>query len=438
MQKTMPGVLIGKSTFKIASLMLGMCLIGGVVATHDNGIFSPTTVSADTLSYARGDDYPDYLKYARADSVVDPWRLWNRECTSFVAHRLSSVNGFELPPAYGNAEEWGNRAKNEGYVVNHIPAVGAVAWWSNNHVAWVSAVLGDSVEIEEYNFHNPYPHLYNKRVIKSNQVSGFIHFKDLGDVTSFSQSNHLSTNLASRGHYTFTQPGIVRNEPKPSSPEMARYSIGQSVYYDQVVEENGYRWLSYLSYSGHRRYVAVEALPATHSPNMTGNLAITNQNDAQGTFDVVISGVRYSDLNTVQVPIWSDHNGQDDLTWYLARKESDGSYKVTVSIANHQNNRGLYHIHLYYQSLSGHLNFVEGGAKTIKISETSKQTLPASGRFTFTQASAVRNAPSMSSQSIAVYGAGQSVYYDSIFVAEGKQWLSYISYSGIRRYVAVN
>lgn len=75
-------------------------------------------VSENSGSIARGDDYPCNLKNAAPDTVIDPWRLFNRECTSFTAYRLSSVNHFTLPGAYGNGAQWGGRARQEGYIVD--------------------------------------------------------------------------------------------------------------------------------------------------------------------------------------------------------------------------------------------------------------------------------------------------------------------------------
>ena len=82
-------------------------------------IHSSFFASATTL----GDNYP-----YTAINAVDPWRLYTRQCTSFSAFRLSTVNGFTLPPAYGDANVWGHRARQEGYQVDMIPAVGAIAW----------------------------------------------------------------------------------------------------------------------------------------------------------------------------------------------------------------------------------------------------------------------------------------------------------------------
>ena len=53
-------------------------------------------------------------------------------------------------------------------------------------------------------------------------------------------------------------------------------------------------------------------------------------------------------VRTVQVPIWSETDAQDDIRWYEATRQTDGNYKVTVQIANHKNVTGLYNVHLYY------------------------------------------------------------------------------------------
>ena len=64
--------------------------------------------------------------------------MYSRQCTSFAAFRLSSVNGFELPAAYGNAKDWGYRAKREGYRVDQRPAIGSIAWDTSGQVMVMS------------------------------------------------------------------------------------------------------------------------------------------------------------------------------------------------------------------------------------------------------------------------------------------------------------
>lgn len=75
-----------------------------------------------------------------------------------------------------------------------------------------------------------------------------------------------ATRMASSGTYYFTSRASIKAEPKLSSPELAYYDAGQSVYYDSVLEREGYQWISYVSYSGNRRYIAVKPLPKPAQP----------------------------------------------------------------------------------------------------------------------------------------------------------------------------
>ena len=109
-----------------------------------------------------------------------------------------------------------------------------------------------------------------------------------------------------------------------------------------------YRADAYLiDNTGNRQYLT-ETVVEVNETKPSGSISILNNNGA-GTFDVVISDV-YSPkgVRTVQVPIWSETDGQDDIRWYEATRQTDGNYKVTVQIANHKNVTGLYNVHLYY------------------------------------------------------------------------------------------
>jgi len=110
--------------------------------------------------------------------MLDSWREYNRECTSFVAWALASRNGFNMP-FYDNANGWGPDARARGFAVNSTPAPGSVAW-SNagtfGHVAYVQDVSGSGVHIEEYN-HDGTGH-YSSRVVPASSFTGYIHFND--------------------------------------------------------------------------------------------------------------------------------------------------------------------------------------------------------------------------------------------------------------------
>lgn len=214
-------------------------------------------------------------------------------------------------------------------------------------MAWVAEVKGNHVVIEEYNF--GYNHNYNSRIVPIASIDGFIHFKDLSSGNSVASlpsipSSSTSRQLAGRGTYRFTHRSPVRSEANLSSMELAAYDVGESVNYDRVVEGDGYKWISYVSYSGSRRYIAVEKLQS-------------------------------------------------------------GQVAPETTIDNN----------------------------------VSKRTrLAARGIYRFTKKSGIKNSPKLSSPDIAHYNKGDAVNYDKVVTGDGKQWISYVSYSGIRRYIAVD
>ena len=60
--------------------------------------------------------------------------------------------------------------------------------------------------------------------------------------------------------------------------------------------------------------------------------------------DVTLTG--RGDLTQVWFPTWSEKNGQDDLQWYEAKKQVDGSWTYSVALSRH-NTTGVYFIHAY-------------------------------------------------------------------------------------------
>ena len=104
----------------------------------------------------------------------------------------------------------------------------------------------------------------------------------------------------------------------------------------------------YVDGSGQRRYVT-ETSTQLKLSQPTGKVNIQNNNKETGTFDVVVTDVfSPKGVQSVQVPVWSDQGGQDDLIWYSATRQSDGSYKASIKAENHKNSTGTYHVHLYY------------------------------------------------------------------------------------------
>lgn len=100
-----------------------------------------------------------------------------------------------------------------------------------------------------------------------------------------------------------------------------------------------------------------------------GQISIQNNNPNTGTFDVIVSGVSSPyGVREVKLPTWSSVNGQDDIIWYTATKQANGTYKVTVKASDHKYSTGLYYVHLYYVQNNGTLIGVGGTSTNVTIS----------------------------------------------------------------------
>ena len=361
-------------------------------------------------------------------------------------------------------------------------------------------------------------------------------------IEELKQKEIVQQNLPAQGTYHFTKQADVKNEAKLSSPTQFSFYNGDHVFYDKVLEADGHQWISYVSYSGIRRYVVIGKLTTQPSPietKVSGTIAIQNKTAQQ--FDVVISNVSSTQgIKEVLVPVWSEQNGQDDIVWYQATKQGEGVYKVTIKVSDHKNNSGNYHVHLYYlldngeqrgvgatmteveapkpvettgiisiankssqgfdvlitnasstqdikevlvpvwseqngqddiiwyqatkqgegvykvavkvsdhKNDSGNYNIhlyyrlVTGelkvvGGKTTTVEAPNRVNLPAQGTYVFTNKVEVKNEARTSSPTQFTFNKGESIYYDSILNADGHQWISYRSYSGIRRYIIID
>ena len=131
-----------------------------------------------------------------------------------------------------------------------------------------------------------------------------------------------------------------------------------------------------VDYTGRFTANASAEVDATQG-NLSGTISIVNNNPTLGSFDVVISNVKAPNgVETVSVPIWSEINGQDDIIWYTANRQNNGTYTVNVKASAHKNSTGLYNIHLYYVQKDGQLTGVGGTTTQVFIGKTPEQLKP--------------------------------------------------------------
>ena len=133
----------------------------------------------------------------------------------------------------------------------------------------------------------------------------------------------------------------------------------------------------YVDQNNQRNYIT-ETTTEVRQARRSGTILIQNNNKDTGTFDVIIKDV-YSPkgVQTVQVPTWSDKDGQDDIRWYEATRQANGDYKVSVKASDHKNSTGKYHVHLYYIQNDG--SRVGVGSTTTEVEFRNAQTKTQTG-----------------------------------------------------------
>ena len=103
----------------------------------------------------------------------------------------------------------------------------------------------------------------------------------------------------------------------------------------------------------------VAKLPDTKTPMVKAVVS-----EKLGTMQITV--VNAGAYNKVMIPVWSEINGQDDIVWYTAAKQTDGSWTYTVNLKQHTS-VGAYQIHVYgttsgTQSLIAHTRVIVAGS----------------------------------------------------------------------------
>lgn len=78
------------------------------------------------------------------------------------------------------------------------------------------------------------------------------------------------------------------------------------------------------------------------------NLSKTVYDETTKTFDVIgVESQNGKKIDHMDVAIWSEENGQDDIKWYSTSNIQSGQANIQFNLANHNNAAGNYIIHVY-------------------------------------------------------------------------------------------
>ena len=231
--------------------------------------------------------------------------------------------------------------------------------------------------------------------------------------------------LPESGTYTFTGRASIKAEAKVSSPELAYYDKGMTVNYDKVLTADGHQWLSYVTASGARRYVDIATVKATETKPEAKPVAKPADKPSLPESGTYTFAGRASIKAEAKV-------SSPELAYY--DKGMSVNYDKVLTADGHQ--------WLSYVTASGARRYVDiatvKGTETKPVAKPADQpSLPESGTYTFTGRASIKAEAKVSSPELAYYDKGMSVNYDKVLTADGRQWLSYVTASGARRYVDI-
>lgn len=161
---------------------------------------------------------------------------------------------------------------------------------------------------------------------------------------------------------TLTANGIQISMPSDVSSDMTAYHAVWSAKNDQddliwyKVPANGQLTAKYTgdygtylihTYAVIKGQMTCISATSIDVPKPSAKAKITKESST--TYKVTITDVPVY-IDSIQVPTWTEKNGQDDIQWYKATKAADGSYYVIFNEATHNLEAGTYNVHVYGNS----------------------------------------------------------------------------------------
>lgn len=190
---------------------------------------------------------------------IDMDGMYGAQCVDLIMAYVKTFANFQI---YGNAIDYLTNSIPSGWKryykgdTNIAPGDIAIWHWGSwdkyGHVGIVIEVNNGLITSVEQNVDGSPEQGGVARIMSRDDtcLAGFIR-------PSY-DSNEDWTRVDENGKFTVTVPAInVRTKPSISGEIVSSYSEGEVVYYDSYVIKEGFVWISYISYSNERRYMAV-------------------------------------------------------------------------------------------------------------------------------------------------------------------------------------
>lgn len=214
----------------------------------------PTTLDSGALEGIKTHDYCTHHQPNNGSDHVDPYPYlakWGISREQFKKDVESgSVSAKPTQPAPAKSASGGGGYKVEPYNVRQVTDTALNVRTSPNTQSSIVRTL-------------PQGHQFNAtRIVRNGEnINGYTTWCEVNGVgwVSMAYTSPVKASprrVSASGSYRVKYTTNIRNAPSTSAAIVGSYAPGESFNYDSYIDTNGYRWYSYISYSGQRRYVA--------------------------------------------------------------------------------------------------------------------------------------------------------------------------------------
>ena len=247
--------------------------------------------------------------------------------------------------------------------------------------------------------------------------------------------------LPASGRYTFTEKTAVYTTPSTNSSVSFYFNKGNQVNYNKVLDAENARWISYVSYSGIRRYAKVgeltKVLEEVTEPESTETSKNRKPQSATGTY-VFQDTAQVRNDPKLSSPVQFEFRKGDRVYYDKVLTSDDYNWISYVSYSGIRRYVSLNKVEKATVDTPKTQTPQKEESKPATTTKSEASTLPANGTYIFTDKADVRNDAKISSPVQFEFRKGDRVNYDKVLTSDDYNWISYVSYSGIRRYVALN
>ena len=217
----------------------------------------PTTLDTGDLAGIKTHDYCTHHQPNNGSDHVDPypylakWGISREQFKRDVESGSVSAKPTQPAPAKPTVNTGGYKV--EPYNVRQVTDTALNVRTSPNTQSSIVRTL-------------PQGHQFNAtRIVRNGEnINGYTTWCEVDGVGWVSMAYTTPVKSAPTAHQRVSASGSyrvkyttnIRNAPSTNAGIVGSYAPGESFNYDSYIDTNGYRWYSYISYSGQRRYVA--------------------------------------------------------------------------------------------------------------------------------------------------------------------------------------